>query len=65
MHRTSTCDYAFVMSGEIVMLLDDSEVTLKAGDILIQQATNHAWVNRSDKPCRIAFVLMDAKDPLA
>lgn len=65
MHRTQTCDYAIVMSGEIVMLLDDSEVTLKAGDILIQQATNHAWVNRSDRPCRIAFVLVDAKDPLA
>jgi hypothetical protein len=65
MHRTVTCDYAFVMSGEIVMLLDDSEITLKTGDILIQQATNHAWVNRSDKPCRIAFVLIDAKDPLA
>jgi hypothetical protein len=65
MHRTVTCDYAFVMSGEIVMLLDDSEITLKTGDILIQQATNHAWVNRGDKPCRVAFVLIDAKDPLA
>jgi hypothetical protein len=64
MHRTSTCDYAVVLSGEIVMLLDDSEITLKAGDILIQQATNHAWVNRSDEVCRIAFVLVDAKDPL-
>ena len=65
MHRTATCDYAIVLSGEIVMLLDEAEITLKAGDILIQQATNHAWVNRSDKVCRIAFVLVDAKDPLA
>ena len=64
MHRTVSCDYAVVLSGEIVMLLDDSEVVLKAGDILVQQATNHAWVNRSDKVCRIAFVLIDAKDPL-
>ena len=65
MHRTRTCDYAFVLSGEIDMLLDDSEVHLKTGDILIQQGTNHAWVNRSNEVCRIAFVLVDAVDPLA
>ena len=65
MHRTKSVDYAIVLSGEIVMLLDDSEVTLKAGDILIQQATNHAWVNRSKANCRIAFVLIDAHEPLA
>jgi quercetin dioxygenase-like cupin family protein len=65
MHRTKSVDYAIVLSGEIVMLLDDSEVLLKAGDILIQQATNHAWVNRSNANCRIAFVLIDAHDPLA
>jgi mannose-6-phosphate isomerase-like protein (cupin superfamily) len=65
MHRTRTCDYAFVLSGEIDMLLDDSEVHLKSGDILVQQGTNHAWVNRSNEICRIAFVLVDAVDPLA
>ena len=47
MHRTRTIDYAIILSGEIDMLLDDTEVHLKAGDILVQQATNHAWVNRS------------------
>jgi uncharacterized cupin superfamily protein len=52
------------MSGEIDMLLDDSEVHLQAGDILIQQATNHAWVNRGKEICRIAFVLVSSKDPL-
>ncbi|MGH6991313.1 MAG: cupin domain-containing protein [Stellaceae bacterium] len=62
MHRTRSIDYAIVLDGEIDMLLDESEVHLKAGDILVQQATNHAWVNRSGKPCRIAFVLIDAKD---
>lgn len=65
MHRTKSVDYAIVLSGEIDMLLDDSEVHLKAGDILIQQATNHAWVNRSNDFCKIAFVLIDAHDPLA
>jgi mannose-6-phosphate isomerase-like protein (cupin superfamily) len=64
MHRTKSVDYAIVLQGEIDMLLDDSEVHMKAGDILIQQGTNHAWVNRSKAVCRIAFVLIDAIDPL-
>jgi mannose-6-phosphate isomerase-like protein (cupin superfamily) len=63
MHRTRTLDYALVMSGEIDMLLDDSEVHLKAGDVLVQQATNHAWINRGKEPCRVAFILMDAQEP--
>ena len=62
MHRTRTLDYAIVLDGEIDMLLDDGEVHLKAGDILVQRGTNHAWVNRSDRPCRIAFVMVDAAD---
>lgn len=62
MHRTRTIDYVLVLSGEIDMLMDDSEVHLKAGDVLVQRATNHAWVNRGDKPCKVAFILVDAKD---
>jgi|SRR5579883_2775683 len=64
-HRTRTIDYAIVLDGEIDMLLDDSEVHVKAGDVVVQQGTNHAWVNRSGKPCRIAFILIDAKTPPA
>jgi len=63
MHRTRSLDYAIIMSGEIDMLLDEGEVHLKAGDVVVQQATNHAWVNRSGKPCRIAFILMDSQEP--
>ncbi len=63
MHRTRSIDYAIVVSGEIDMLLDDSEVHLRAGDVLVQQATNHAWVNRGRETCRIAFVLIDAREP--
>jgi mannose-6-phosphate isomerase-like protein (cupin superfamily) len=63
MHRTLTIDYAIIMQGEIDMLLDDSEVHLKAGDVLIQQGTNHAWVNRGTEPCRIAFILIESKEP--
>jgi naringenin degradation protein FdeH len=60
MHKTRSIDYAVVIAGEIDMLLDDSEVHLAAGDVLVQQGTNHAWVNRGTRPCRIAFVLIDA-----
>jgi mannose-6-phosphate isomerase-like protein (cupin superfamily) len=63
MHRTRTIDYAIVMQGEIDMLLDDTEIHLKAGDVLVQQGTNHAWVNRGTETCRIAFVLIDSKEP--
>jgi mannose-6-phosphate isomerase-like protein (cupin superfamily) len=61
MHRTETIDYAIVLAGEITMLLDDSEVVLKAGDILVQCGTNHAWSNRSSAPATVAFVLIDGK----
>jgi mannose-6-phosphate isomerase-like protein (cupin superfamily) len=63
MHRTRTLDYAVILSGEIDMVLDDTTVHLKAGDAVVQQATNHAWLNRGTQPCRILFVLMDSKEP--
>lgn len=63
MHRTRTLDYAVILSGEIEMMLDDTSVHLKAGDTVVQQATNHAWINRGTQPCRILFVLMDSKEP--
>lgn len=64
MHRTETIDYVIVLEGEIEMDMDDSTVKLKAGDVMVQRGTNHAWANRSDKRARVAFVLIDAK-PLA
>lgn len=64
-HRTKTIDYAIILEGEIDMLLDDGEVHVQAGDVLIQQGTNHAWVNNGTKPCRIAFILIDGKTPPA
>ncbi len=64
MHRTRTIDYAIVVEGEIDLLLDDSEVHLKAEDVVVQQGTNHAWVNRGSRTCRVAFVLIDANEPL-
>ena len=63
MHRTRSLDYAVILSGEIDMMLDDSVVHLKPGDTIVQQATNHAWVNHGTETCRILFVLMDSKQP--
>jgi quercetin dioxygenase-like cupin family protein len=61
MHRTETIDYVIVIEGEIEMDMDDSTVKLKAGDIMVQRGTNHAWANRSNKRARVAFVLIDAE----
>jgi quercetin dioxygenase-like cupin family protein len=59
-HRTDSIDFAVVMSGEIDMTLDDEVVRLKAGDVMVQRGTIHDWINNGDKPCVIAFVLIDA-----
>lgn len=59
MHKTATVDYAIVLHGSIIAILDDCETEMHAGDILIQRGTNHAWSNRSGEPARIAFILID------
>ncbi|MEM7338299.1 MAG: cupin domain-containing protein [Actinomycetota bacterium] len=59
MHKTVTVDYAIVLHGAITAVLDDCETEMKAGDILVQRGTNHAWSNRSASPARVAFVLVD------
>ncbi len=61
MHRTETIDYVIVIAGELEMQMDDSKVKLKAGDVLVQRGTNHAWINRGTQPARVAFILVDAK----
>jgi quercetin dioxygenase-like cupin family protein len=60
MHKTDTLDYALVLSGEIWALMDEGETLLRAGDTLVQRGTNHAWSNRSDRPCLVAFILVSA-----
>jgi len=61
MHRTETIDYGVVLSGELVLVMDEGETTVHAGDIIVQRGTNHGWANRSSKPCRIAFILIDGE----
>jgi uncharacterized cupin superfamily protein len=60
-HRTASIDYGIVLSGEITLVLDDSEVTLRAGDIVVQRGTDHAWANRGTEVARVVFVLVDGE----
>lgn len=61
MHRTRSMDYAVILSGSIVLQLDEgTEVELRVGDVLVQRGTIHNWINPSTEPCTIAFVLIDA-----
>jgi mannose-6-phosphate isomerase-like protein (cupin superfamily) len=59
MHRTESVDYGIVIEGEMTLVLDDSEVALKPGSVVVQRGTNHAWANRSGRPCRMLFILID------
>jgi quercetin dioxygenase-like cupin family protein len=61
MHRTESLDYGICLEGECDLELDSGDViTLRAGDVVIQRGTNHRWHNRSDAPCRFAWILLDA-----
>jgi hypothetical protein len=64
-HRTRTIDYVVVLEGEIHLLLDETEVRLSAGDVVVQQGTNHAWINRGPGRCLLAMVFVDAQEPAA
>jgi len=61
MHKTSTVDYIILLSDQVTMLLDRSEVDLKPFDVVIQRGTNHAWVNKGREPALLVAVLIDAK----
>ena len=64
MHRTESIDYAVVLEGEVTMVLDETDVHLKAGDVVIQRGTSHAWSNRSGKTVRMLYLLIDGRfDP--
>jgi hypothetical protein len=59
-HKTNTVDYAIILSGEIYAIMEDGELLMRQGDVLVQRGTNHAWSNRTESPVRIAFILIDA-----
>jgi mannose-6-phosphate isomerase-like protein (cupin superfamily) len=61
MHKTNSIDYLVVASGEMWMVMEEGETLLRQGDCIVQRGTNHAWVNKSDKPCVLIAILIDAK----
>lgn len=61
MHRTETLDYGIVLEGEITLIVDTGETLCRAGDVIVQNGTNHAWANRSGKMARMCFVLIDGE----
>ncbi|MGL4859838.1 MAG: cupin domain-containing protein [Enterobacteriaceae bacterium] len=60
MHMTNSIDFGVVLTGEIFLVLEEEETLLKATDTVIQRGTNHAWSNRSEQDCLMAYVLLDA-----
>jgi uncharacterized cupin superfamily protein len=59
MQKTRTLDFALIIEGEVTLVLDLEEVSLAAGDTVVLRGANHAWSNRSDKPCLIAMSMHD------
>jgi mannose-6-phosphate isomerase-like protein (cupin superfamily) len=61
MHTTDTVDYEFVVSGRVILELDDGvTVELGPGDTVIQNGTRHAWRNPFDEPCQMVVALIGA-----
>lgn len=65
MHRTRTIDYVILLDGEITLILEEEEITLKPFDMVVQRGTDHAWENRGDRPALLAGVLIGATLPEA
>lgn len=61
MHRTETVDYGIVTEGEVWLVLDDQDVHLRRGDVVVQRGTNHAWSNRTEHMARMVFILLDGQ----
>ena len=61
MQKTRTLDLCIVLEGEIVLVLDTQEVTVKAGEFIVLRGSNHAWSNRSGKPAVVSIASHDAK----
>ena len=60
MHKTETIDYIILLKGDVTLILDEDEITLKPHDVVVQRGTNHAWVNNGDEPALLIAVLIDS-----
>ena len=61
MHTTDTTDFEVVISGEVILELDDgAEVTLRPGDTVVQNGTRHRWRNPGEVPATLAVFMVGA-----
>jgi len=65
MHEVPSIDIAWIISGEITCVTEDGEATLRAGDLLMQRATNHGWINHGHQPCVMACASISSKSLVA
>jgi mannose-6-phosphate isomerase-like protein (cupin superfamily) len=57
MHTTDTIDFQVVLSGEVVLELDNgAESVLRPGETVVQNGTRHRWSNRGSEPAVMAGV---------
>lgn len=61
MHTSESIDYIAVLRGEIVLVTDREEVTLRSGDTLVQTGNNHTWENRTDDVAVLLVVVVGAE----
>ena len=64
MHKTETLDYVIILSGEVYLVMEDTETLLEPSDVVVQRGTNHAWSNRTDKPCIQLAILLDGRETI-
>jgi mannose-6-phosphate isomerase-like protein (cupin superfamily) len=60
-HATDTIDLIAVISGEITLVFEGREITLRSGDSVVQQGTPHDWINNGTEPCVVAGVLVSTR----
>jgi len=61
MHFTDTADHFTIIEGECVLVLEQDEVVLRAGDVGICRGVMHGWRNDTDKPCRLVTFVLPAE----
>ncbi|OLL75962.1 hypothetical protein Ae168Ps1_4366 [Pseudonocardia sp. Ae168_Ps1] len=57
-HSTESVDVNVVLAGEVVLELDEGEVTLRTGDLVVVNGSRHAWQNRSSEPVRVLSTIV-------
>jgi quercetin dioxygenase-like cupin family protein len=62
-HATASIDYLIVLAGEIACILDDGEFTARAGDVVVQRGSRHAWHNRGEVPYVGLFAIRVHRPP--